>query len=91
MDRTLLGVTTQAWVDLEAIAMKGVHCIHQSCIITGTSPSDFLVSYPGHSLRGALPLYRGAVGVFYSPSRLGRLHQDFNMVKQVLLEQRWLF
>ena len=33
--------------------------------------SDSLVSYPGHSLLvGVLPLCRGAVGIFYSPSRL---------------------
>ena len=29
---------------------KGVLCIPQSSSITGTSPSDFFVSYPGHSL-----------------------------------------
>ena len=40
--------------------------------IPGTSPSDCLVSYPGYSLGGVLPLYREAVGVFYSPSRLGK-------------------
>ena len=45
--------------------------IPQSPSITGTSPSDCLVSYPGHSLVSVLPLCRGAVGVFYSPSRLG--------------------
>ena len=28
--------------------------------------------YPGHSLGGVLPLCREAVGVFYSPSRLGK-------------------
>ena len=42
--------------------------------ITGTSPSDCLVSYPGHLLRwgGGLPFDRSAVGVFYSPNRLGK-------------------
>ena len=35
-------------------------------MITGTSPSDCLVSYPRHSLGGILPLCRGAVSVFYS-------------------------
>ena len=39
--------------------------------ITGTSPSDCLVSYTGHSLGGVLPLCRSAVSVFNSPSRLG--------------------
>ena len=30
-----------------------VLCIPQSSSITGTSPADFLVSYPGHSLVGS--------------------------------------
>ena len=34
--------------------------------------SDCFVSYPGHSLGGS-PLFRGAVGVFYRPSRLGKI------------------
>ena len=45
--------------------------ISQSSNIAGTSPSDCLISYPGYSLVGVLPLCREAVGVFYSPSRLG--------------------
>ena len=35
---------------------EGVHCISSSSGITGTSPSDCLVSYPGHSLGGGYPL-----------------------------------
>ena len=54
---------------------KGVLCIPQSPSIAGTSPSDCLVSYPGHSLRGrVLPLCKEAVGEFYSPSPQGNLH-----------------
>ena len=37
---------------------EGVLCIPQSSSITGTSPSDCLVSYPGHSLGGLTPLQR---------------------------------
>ena len=38
---------------------EGVVCIPQSPCITGTSPSDCLASYPGHSLGGGLtPLQR---------------------------------
>ena len=44
-----------------------VLCIPQSSSIIRPSPSDCLVSYPGHSLG------RKAVGVFFSPSRLGKL------------------
>ena len=51
---------------------EGVLCIPQIYSITGTSPSDCLVLYPGYSLGGwgVLLLCREAVGVFYSPSRL---------------------
>ena len=41
--------------------------IPQSSNTAETLPSDYLVSYSGHSLGGVLPLCRGAVGVFYSP------------------------
>ena len=46
--------------------------IPQRSSIAGTSPSDCLVSYPGHSLGGGVPLCRDAISVFYSPSRLGQ-------------------
>ena len=62
----------RARVDLGAMKMKGVLHIPQSSSTAGTSPSDCLVSYAGHSLVGVLPLWRGTVGVFYSPSRLGK-------------------
>ena len=43
----------RAKVDLGAMAMKGyLFRIPQTSSITGTSPSDCLVSYPGHSLDG---------------------------------------
>ena len=45
---------------------EGVLRIPQSSSTAGTSPSDCLVLYPGHSLGGVLPLCREAVGVFYS-------------------------
>ena len=41
-------------VDLGAMAMKGYSRIPQSSSITGTSPSDYLVSYLEHSLAGVL-------------------------------------
>ena len=42
-------------VDLGANGNEGVLCIPQSSNITGTSPSDCLVSYPGHTLVGSYP------------------------------------
>ena len=50
--------------------------IPQSSSITGSSPSDCLVSYPGHSLQGVLPLCRDAVGVFCNPSQLDQINRS---------------
>ena len=56
---------------------EGVLRVPQNSSIAGTPPSDCLVSYPGDSLGGGvLPLRKEAVGVFYSPSRLGNLGFD---------------
>ena len=43
----------QVRIDLGAMVMKGY--FPQSFSITGASPSDCLVSYPGHSLRESYP------------------------------------
>ena len=54
-------------------------CIPQSFNITGTTPLDCLVSYPGHSWWwwwGVLPLCRGAVSVFYSSRWLGNRYLE---------------
>ena len=58
-----------AKVDLGVMANEEVLCIPQSSSIIGTSLSDCLVSYLGHLLGKVrvLPLYRGAVRIFYSP------------------------
>ena len=50
---------------------EGVLRFPQSSSAAETSPSDCLVSYQDTRLGGVLPLCRGAVSVFYSPSRLG--------------------
>ena len=57
----------RARVDLGAIAMKGYS------VFPKAPPSDCLVSYPGHTLAGVLPVCSGVVSVFYSPSRLGNV------------------
>ena len=69
IERTLSGATTpgQSWPGSDG--KEGVLHFPQSSSITGTSPSDYLAWYPGHSLKGEY--YPSAVGVFYSPSRLG--------------------
>ena len=51
----------RARVDLGAMAMKGYSAFPKAPGIAGTSPSDCLVSYPGHSLGGGLtPLQRSS-------------------------------
>ena len=72
IDRTLSGATTLGQSGPASDGNEGVHCIPQSSSITGTLPSDYLVSYLGRSLGLVLPLCWDAVGVFYSPSRMGK-------------------
>ena len=46
---------------------EGVLCISQSSSITGTSQSNCLASYPGHSLReGVIPLQRSSQCILQS-------------------------
>ena len=65
---TLSAATTPDQSGLRSVGNGGVRCIPQR--ITGASPSDCLVSNPGQSLEGVLPLCKEAVGVFYSQRRL---------------------
>ena len=58
MDRTLSGATTPGQSGPGSDDNKGVLCIPQSSSITGTSPSDYLVSYLGHLLEGYTSLQR---------------------------------
>ena len=76
----LSGATTPDQSGLGSDGNEGVLRIPQSSSITGTSLSDCLVSYPEHLLEeGVLSLCREAVGVFYSPSRLGKF--KFSILK----------
>ena len=50
IDRTLSGATTSDQSGPESDGNEGVFCIPQTSNITGASPSDYLMSYPGHSL-----------------------------------------
>ena len=55
MDRALSGATILGQSGPGSNGNEGVLRIPQSPSITGTSPSDCLVSYPGHSLGGSYP------------------------------------
>ena len=76
-DRTISSATTPGQCGPGSDGIEGVLCIRQSSCITGTS--DCFVSYPGHSFGGrwVLPLCRGGVSVFYSPSQLGKIYFCF--------------
>ena len=52
IDRALSGATTPGQSGPGSDDNEGVLHIPQSSSIAGTSPSDCLVSYPGHSLGG---------------------------------------
>ena len=87
IDKTLSGATTPGQSGLGSHGNVGVLCILQSSSITRTSPSDCLVSYPGHLRGGVLSLCREAVSVFYSPSQLGK-KMFFSCLKLTFLEGR---
>ena len=55
MDRTLPDVTTPSRSGSGSDRNEEVLCIPQSSSITGSSPSDCLVSYPGYSLEESYP------------------------------------
>ena len=55
MDRALSGATTPGQSGPGSDGNKGVLRISQSSNITGTLPSDCLVSYQGHLLVGSYP------------------------------------
>ena len=55
INRTLLDATTPGHCGSRSDSNKGVLRIPQSSSITGASPSDCLISYPGHSLGECYP------------------------------------
>ena len=55
IDWTLSSTTTPGQSEPGRDSNEEVLCIPQSSSITGNSPSDFFVSYPGHSLGRSYP------------------------------------
>ena len=77
IDRTLWVTTTLGLSGSGSDDNEGVLCIPKSSSIIGTSPLDYLESYPGHSFflgGGVLLLCREAVGVLYSPNQQGNIY-----------------
>ena len=60
IDRALSGATTPGQSGPRNDDNEVVLCIPQSFSVTGTSPLDCLVSYPGHSLGCLTPLQRSS-------------------------------
>ena len=69
IDWTLSGATTPGQSGPSNEGVLHIHKVSKAWAL----PSDCLMSYLGHSLGEVLLLCRDAVGVFYSPSRLGCL------------------
>ena len=96
IDRTLSGATTPGQSGPGSNGNEGVLHIPQCSSITGASPSDCLVSYNRTLVWwwwwGVLLCYRDVVGVFYSPSWLGKI-QDGRWCKfcsmTVELDLQW--
>ena len=60
----------QVRVELGVMAMKVYSTFPQSSM-TGASPFDSLLSYPGCVSEEVFPLCRDTLSVFYTPSQLG--------------------
>ena len=71
IDRTLSGTTTPGQSGPGSDGNEEVLRISQSSSMTGTSPSYYVVSYPGYSRVGSYSSAVAQVGVFYSPRQLG--------------------
>ena len=69
----LSGATTPGQNGPGSNGNKGVLSIPQSSSITEASPSNFLMSYPGHTLWESYSFCSDAVGIFCRSSRLGTL------------------
>ena len=69
-DKNLSSTTTPGQSEPGSDGNEGLLQIPQNSIITGASPSDCLVSYPGHSLvgRGFTPLQRYSLSILQPQS-----------------------
>ena len=85
IDRTVLGATTQRESGPGSDGNEGVLCFPQSYSITGTSLSDCLVSYLGHTLwRGGSypPLQRSSRSILQS-QLTGQIRLKVNVIAQL--------
>ena len=88
---TLSGAITSGQSGPGSDGNEEVLNIGQIPSITEDSSSDCLVSYPGRSLVGVLPICWDTVGVFYNFSQLNNVdivftQSDHNLLKNVYLK-----
>ena len=69
---TLSGATIPGQSGAENDSNEGVLYIPQRSNITGSSPSDCLMSYPGQSLQGSLTHQQGYVPCILQPQPIGK-------------------
>ena len=82
IDKTLSGVTNPGQSGPRSDGSDGVLRIPQSSSLTGASPSEILVSYPGHSLRGLTPLQRCSRCILQLP--LTEQYSELNVLFQII-------
>ena len=87
IDRTLSGATTLSQSGPGSDGNERVLHIPQSSSITGISPSDCLMSYPGHSGAGAYPSaeMQSVYSTAYSPRRQGNLIVWVSVISPIIL------
>ena len=74
--RTLSSATTLVHSEPGSDGNEGALRIPQSSNNTGILSSNFLMSYPVHSLEGSYPICRDAIDEFYNPSRLDKRNTE---------------
>ena len=81
--KTILGATTPGQSGSESDSNEGVLNIPQGSSITGTSPPDCLMSYPGNSLGGDL-IPRKRCNRFIAPADWALYNGDKVQVTKVV-------
>ena len=92
IDKTLSGATTPDLSGPGSKGNKGILCIPQSSSITGASPSDYLVPYPGYWLSESYPfvemqsVYSIKTWLSQLANQSFRLFRWFSIISRTLVE-----
>ena len=98
IDRALSGATTPGQSGPGSGGYEGVLHIPQNSSITGTTLSDYLVSYPGHSMEGSCPSAEMHLAYSTAPANLAIVdkriylwrHYFAKMILEVYFHIDWL-